>query len=450
MLPFSVVHRGVSLLLAGLIAFSLLPANAVLAQDPTPETASDLNGIVTPSEATPTPSIEATPSAAPDGETIGDPAEQTVTDGNPSLTMSGCTRVNVPVLNDAYEQQVVELVNTERAKVGAPPLKRNADLSYAARYHAKDMIDDVYFTHNTQDRVNGILTHRCTTWERTDQFYNSAYGENIAAGQQTPAHAMNAWMTSTEGHRENLLNPNHREIGVGYYYNPSVVFGFYWVQDFGSRSGVYPVVINNEAALTTTKQVELYIYREDKNFNLIRVMNDGGSWSNWMNFPDNNRMQWTLRGLSGIRTVKVEVKNPTTGALRSAEDNIQAILTPKLSGLPSSINVLYDQATGKQYPEFIILRPENIGDDTMLYWEISNATMPTWLSANPGVNGSTPSSQTTLVLSNAIKQTPGTYNGNITVTVTSPTGVINSPTTIPISLTVTTMDNFVHIPLITR
>ncbi|MBI4927472.1 MAG: hypothetical protein HY835_06890 [Anaerolineae bacterium] len=118
--------------------------------------------------------------------------------------------------------------------------------------------------------------------------------------------------------------------------------------------------------------------------------------------------------------------------------------------MPSSINVLYDQATGKQYPEFIILRPENIGDDTMLYWEISNATMPTWLSANPGVNGSTPFSQTTLVLSNAIKQTPGTYNGNITVTVTSPTGVINSPTTIPISLTVTTLDNFLHIPLITR
>ena len=74
---------------------------------------------------------------------IGEPASSSAPGYQPAFT--GCTRVNVPVQNAAYEQQVVELVNAERAKVGAHPLKRNTDLDYAARYYANDMQTDNYF-----------------------------------------------------------------------------------------------------------------------------------------------------------------------------------------------------------------------------------------------------------------------------------------------------------------
>ena len=40
-------------------------------------------------------------------------------------------------------------------------------------------------------------------------------GENIAAGQRTPAQVVRAWMHS-EGHRNNILNPDFTQIGVGY------------------------------------------------------------------------------------------------------------------------------------------------------------------------------------------------------------------------------------------
>jgi uncharacterized protein YkwD len=39
-------------------------------------------------------------------------------------------------------------------------------------------------------------------------------------------------MTSPE-HRRNILEPNFREAGVGYW--PGGSAGYYWVADFGSR-----------------------------------------------------------------------------------------------------------------------------------------------------------------------------------------------------------------------
>ena len=42
---------------------------------------------------------------------------------------------------------------------------------------------------------------------------------------------MNAWMNS-EGHRANILDPEARAMGVGYYYNSSSTWGHQWIQLF--------------------------------------------------------------------------------------------------------------------------------------------------------------------------------------------------------------------------
>jgi len=42
----------------------------------------------------------------------------------------------------------------------------------------------------------------------------SAAAENIAAGYATAADVMNGWMNS-QGHRDNILNANFTEIGIG-------------------------------------------------------------------------------------------------------------------------------------------------------------------------------------------------------------------------------------------
>ncbi|NLY70715.1 MAG: serine protease [Clostridiales bacterium] len=123
----------------------------------------------------------------------------------------------------SYEQQVLELVNKERAAVGLPGLKMNADLAAVAEKKAEDMRDNNYFSHTSPTYGS--------PFDMMKQFGISykAAGENIAKGQRTPEEVMNGWMNS-KGHRENILNANFTEIGVGFVTDSNG--GTYWVQMF--------------------------------------------------------------------------------------------------------------------------------------------------------------------------------------------------------------------------
>jgi len=123
----------------------------------------------------------------------------------------------------AYEQQVVNLVNKERAAVGLPALKVNTKLAGVAEKKAEDLRDNNYFAH--QSPTYG------SPFDMMKQFgisYTSA-GENIAKGQQTPEAVMNGWMNS-QGHKDNILNSSFTEIGVGYVTDSNG--NTYWVQHF--------------------------------------------------------------------------------------------------------------------------------------------------------------------------------------------------------------------------
>jgi uncharacterized YkwD family protein len=120
-------------------------------------------------------------------------------------------------------QQILALVNQERAKAGLAPLKLSAALDNMASAKAADMRDKNYFDH--QSPTYGSPFDMMTKWG-----INYSYaGENIAAGQQSPADVMNSWMNSP-GHRANILNPNYTELGVGLAKGGS--YGTYWVQEF--------------------------------------------------------------------------------------------------------------------------------------------------------------------------------------------------------------------------
>jgi uncharacterized protein YkwD len=230
----------------------------------------------------------------------------------PVAAYTGCGGVTTPVMNAGYEQQVVELVNAQRlANGGLPPYKRVDLLDNAARYHAADLSQDDYFDHNSYDRVSGSLVQVCAWNTRVGKYYTGVSGENIAAGYATPASVMDGWMNSA-GHKANILS-GAWEIGVGYY-SGGGTYGVYWVQDFGKRSGVYPLVINREAASTTTPNVSLYIYGT---FSQVRLKNESGSWSDWQTFQNN--LSWSLSSCNGIKTVTAELKTGTT-VVTSSDD----------------------------------------------------------------------------------------------------------------------------------
>jgi uncharacterized protein YkwD len=163
---------------------------------------------------------------------IGNPPEAP-DPGSPVLQFSGCGGVVVSAQNKSFELQVIDLVNQERTNRGLTPLKYSEGLTRAARYQAADMSQDNYFSHDTKDRVGGQLVKKCGPWDRIANYYSGANGENAAAGYSTPDAVMQGWMKSS-GHKDNILNPSTRAIGVGFFQGSSG-YHYYWVQDFGTQ-----------------------------------------------------------------------------------------------------------------------------------------------------------------------------------------------------------------------
>ncbi|WP_206344345.1 CAP domain-containing protein, partial [Streptomyces mesophilus] len=117
-------------------------------------------------------------------------------------------------------QQVLGLVNAERAKAGCSPVKLDSRLSKAAQLHSEDMSANDYFSHTSQDG-------RTFTDRAAAQGVDNAGAENIARGQSSAQSVMDAWMNS-EGHRANILNCGLKTMGLGV-----VTSDWTWTQMFG-------------------------------------------------------------------------------------------------------------------------------------------------------------------------------------------------------------------------
>jgi len=128
-----------------------------------------------------------------------------------------------------FINQVLRLSNRFRQQNGLKPLQQNDRLAIAAQQHCQNMAAQDFFEHLGQDGS--------TPQSRgTAAGYVGGVGENIAAGYTTPKAVVQGWIQSP-AHRANLLNPNYRDIGIGFYDYPSdsgtANYRFYWAQNFG-------------------------------------------------------------------------------------------------------------------------------------------------------------------------------------------------------------------------
>ncbi|CAN7245549.1 CAP domain-containing protein [Peribacillus frigoritolerans] len=139
--------------------------------------------------------------------------------------------INLPASNttvnseesQSVEQQVLSLVNEERAKSGLPSLKMDTAISKVAILKSEDMRDSNYFNHTSPSYGS--------PFEMMKSFgisYRYA-GENIAAGQPSADAVMKSWMNSP-GHKENILNKNYTHIGIGHVTGGK--YAHYWTQQF--------------------------------------------------------------------------------------------------------------------------------------------------------------------------------------------------------------------------
>jgi uncharacterized protein YkwD len=364
-----------------------------------------------------------------------------VEQGEPRPDYSGCGGRIAPVVNAAYEQEVVDRVNTIRADNALPPLKRASALDDAARYHATDLAQDNYFSHDSYDRSGGSLVYVCAWSSRIQTYYPNwwSLAENIAAGYSTPASVMAGWMNSS-GHRANILSTGNWEIGVGYYAGSGDYY-HYWVQDFGRRDGVYPLIIDRDAATTESRDVSLYIYGD---WQEVRLRNDDGPWSDWLSFQ--SEMAWTLSSGRGEHVVSAEMRTGSQTATSS--DTIYLDASPPVLGdLPDALQFTYSRASGQLLPASYRVMPENVGSDDALTWAVT--VEGTWYQAAPP-GGTTPESFW-ITPTDFSTDTVATYSGAVTVTVLDPPDTEGSPQRIELALRVVdTPFLSVYLPLVVR
>jgi len=113
---------------------------------------------------------------------------------------------------NAYELEIIRLINDERIKHGLAPLVISIELSMESRFRSQEMLDLQYFSH--QSPIYG--------WGETLEMFGhkninprhlGASG-NLGRGRGTPEIQVNSWMNSP-GHRAQILGVDFISIGIG-------------------------------------------------------------------------------------------------------------------------------------------------------------------------------------------------------------------------------------------
>lgn len=136
----------------------------------------------------------------------------------------------------AQELEMLDAMNKARAAgafceedewhPAAPPLEMDDVIRVAARLHSMDMTENYYFEHLGLDG-------RTFDIRMEDVGFDGAFpwAENIARGYSTGTAAVDGLMTSP-GHCRNIMDPEHRVVGLGYYTAPDNPHN--WTQNFAA------------------------------------------------------------------------------------------------------------------------------------------------------------------------------------------------------------------------
>ena len=138
--------------------------------------------------------------------------------GTASASAADCGPVTTQVSGlsqSQMESSIGCLINGERTSYGLQPVTPNTDLRQAALSHSDEMIREGYFEHTSPAGLTFIDRIDDTGYMRGARSWE--VGENLVWGTgplSTPLALVTAWMNSPP-HRENLLRPAFREIGIG-------------------------------------------------------------------------------------------------------------------------------------------------------------------------------------------------------------------------------------------
>lgn len=139
------------------------------------------------------------------------------------------------------EQQIHQLVNTERKRRGLSPLAWDSALATVARGHSRDMARNNYFSHYSKDGRDfayrykqagykcGVRVERAIHLGAENILQNNLYdsvttvnGEefyNWNSQTKIAETSVQGWMNS-KGHKKNILTPHWKKEGIGVVISP--------------------------------------------------------------------------------------------------------------------------------------------------------------------------------------------------------------------------------------
>ncbi|MGW8250971.1 MAG: NBR1-Ig-like domain-containing protein [Anaerolineales bacterium] len=144
----------------------------------------------------------------------------------PPPTPTGCSAQE----DSSVEAQVLALINQMRSANGLNPLSQNGALSAAALVHSTDMACNNFVAHSGSDGSNWADRISAQGYQ-----YATYPLENIYVGDpQFGGNAQGAvtWWMNSQVHRDNILNNQVTETGVGYVYDPNSEYGGYYTMVF--------------------------------------------------------------------------------------------------------------------------------------------------------------------------------------------------------------------------
>ena len=127
---------------------------------------------------------------------------------------------------NAFEHEVIRLINIERSKLKLTQVTLDHRLSMAGRFHAQTMNQLNLLGHNTGPYADDPKAQHGASANVAKAFGGNLLwgGGNAAWGHINEAHLVSAWMNSP-GHRENILAPEATHLGVGFH-------NYFWTQKF--------------------------------------------------------------------------------------------------------------------------------------------------------------------------------------------------------------------------
>ena len=125
-------------------------------------------------------------------------------------------------------EQTRELINGYRKQNGLKPVTLNAELTAAAKAHARDLAK--------WDRISHYGSDGSNPWDRVKRAgYNARVAaENVGTGQASIDEVFKGWKESP-GHNKNLLMADVEHIGIALVQEPKTEFKTFWVLTFGAR-----------------------------------------------------------------------------------------------------------------------------------------------------------------------------------------------------------------------